>query len=109
VSLNNYAGIGHCDSCASGFAFPSPYGGVLGHVQLLRIFADAGPAPNGAPAPVLPSLAPAHQFRAGCCSTWESLTGIWASDPSYGEQILLIYQQMLASAVTPNQTASTGG
>ncbi len=109
VSLNNYAGIGHCDSCASGFAFPSPYGGVLGHVQLLRIFADAGPAPNGAPAPVLPSLAPAHQFRAGCCSTWESLTGIWASDPSYGEQILLIYQQMLASAVTPNETASTGG
>ena len=46
VTLNNYAGIGHCDSCSAGWAFPSPEGGVLGQLQLLRIFADPGGTPQ---------------------------------------------------------------
>jgi hypothetical protein len=71
---------------------------VIGHLQLLRIFAGAGTAPKPAPAPVLPALTPAHQARQGCCPTWESLTGVWATDPFYGTQILLMYEQMLASA-----------
>lgn len=100
VDLNNYAGIGHCDSCAAGWAFPSAQGGVLGQVQLLRIFADAGPAP-ARPSPVLPSLTPAQQGSAGCCSTVQSLTGVWATDPTYGQQILEIYAQMLSFALAP--------
>ncbi len=98
VLYNNYAGIGHCDTCATGWKFPSPHGGVLGQTQLLRIFADGSPPP-GSPAPVLAALAPGRQGRRACCSTWESLTGVWASDPTYGAQILGIYQQMLASAL----------
>lgn len=99
VTLNNYAGIGHCDSCAAGWAFPSPQGGVLGHTQLLRIFA-AGAPPPGAPPPVLASLTPGRQGRRGCCPTWESLTGVWASDPAYGAHILALYEQMLGLALT---------
>jgi flagellum-specific peptidoglycan hydrolase FlgJ len=101
VALSNFAGIGHCDTCASGWAFPSPQLGVLGHIQLLRIFADKGPGPAHAPPPVLPVLVPADQGEAGCCSTVESLTGVWATDPTYGQQILEIYASMLASALSP--------
>lgn len=99
VTLNNYAGIGHCDSCPSGWQFPSPEGGVLGQTQLLRIFAD-GLLPAGGPGPVLPALTPGRQGRRACCPTWESLTGVWASDPNYGSHILGIYQQMLGLALT---------
>jgi flagellum-specific peptidoglycan hydrolase FlgJ len=103
VTLNNYAGIGHCDTCAAGWNFPSPQAGVLGQLQLLRIFADAHGSPAGAPAPVLPTLTTASQFRSGCCATWEALTGVWATDPTYGAQILGIYQQILSFAVaTPS-------
>lgn len=101
VDLNNYAGIGHCDSCASGWQFPSPNGGVVGQVQLLRIFATTAPPPPGAPAPVLPSLTVARQFEAGHCPSVESLTGVWATDPTYGSQILGIYKSMLDFALAP--------
>lgn len=96
VNLNNYAGIGHCDTCAAGWQFPSPQGGVDGQLQLLRIFAG-GIAPQPI-APVVAALAPGKQSRSGCCSTWESLTGVWATDPTYGAQILGIYNAMLQFA-----------
>lgn len=100
VDFSNFAGIGHCDTCATGWRFPSPAGGVLGQVQLLRIFAAAGPPPRGAPRPVLPVLTAAKQMRAGCCATVESLTGVWATDPTYGSQILAIYASMLEGALS---------
>jgi hypothetical protein len=110
VGLNNYAGIGHCDTCPAGWSFPSAEDGVIGQLQLLRIFAGAGPPPKGAPAPVLPSLVPSHVGRSGCCQTWESLTGVWATDPSYGTKILSIYLQMLNFAQSSQQqvTAQSG-
>ncbi len=101
VDLSNFAGIGHCDTCAVGWGFPSPHLGVLGHVQLLRIFADKGPGPPHAPPPVLPALTPAAVGVAGCCATVESLTGVWATDPTYGQQILSIYGSMLDFALAP--------
>jgi hypothetical protein len=109
VALNNYAGIGHCDTCAAGWAFPSPHGGVIGHLQLLRIFATAAPAPRKAPAPVLPALTPAHQGRAGCCPTWESLTGTWATDPIYALSILSMYESMLEFAASMPPAAASAG
>jgi len=99
VDLNNYAGIGHCDSCSSGWQFPSPNGGVVGQIQLLRIFATTSAPPPGAPGPVLPSLTVSQQHEAGCCPSVESLTGVWATDPTYGSQILSIYQQILDFAL----------
>jgi hypothetical protein len=100
VDLNNYAGIGHCDSCSSGWQFPSPNGGVVGQTQLLRIFATTAAPPAGAPGPVLPSLTVSQQHEAGCCPSVESLTGVWATDPTYGAQILGLYQQMLDFALS---------
>ena len=102
VDLNNYAGIGHCDSCASGWQFPSPHGGVVGQVQLLRIFATTAPPPPGAPGPVLPSLTVSQQHEAGCCALVESLTGVWATDPAYDSLILGIYKSMLDFALRSN-------
>lgn len=105
VDLSNFAGIGHCDTCSAGWAFPSPQAGVLGQEQLLRIFADRGPSPPSAPSPVLPTLTPGQQMSAGCCSTVEALTGVWATDPTYGQQILYIYAQMLGYALATSHPA----
>jgi hypothetical protein len=93
IQLSNFAGIGHCDSCSSGWSFPGPYYGVIGHVELLRIFAA------GSVSGAYPSMVPSHEISARCCSTVESLTGVWATDPTYGQQILEIYSQMLSYAL----------
>jgi hypothetical protein len=99
VTINNYAGVGHCDSCATGLAFPSPEAGVIGQLQLLRIFADASTV-DGLPQPLaIAALAPGSQSSRGCCTTWPSLTGVWATDPDYGQKILTIYVRMLAYAL----------
>jgi hypothetical protein len=109
VGLNNYAGIGHCDSCAAGWQFPSPQDGVIGHLQLLRVFAGGGAPPKGAPAPVLPSLVSSQIGESGCCATWESLTGVWATDPTYGIKILTMYLQMLNFAESSGQQVAAQG
>ena len=93
IQYSNFAGIGHCDSCSSGWSFPGPNAGVIGHVELLRIFAA------GSMTGAYPSMVPSQEMSAGCCSTVESLTGVWASDPTYGQQILEIYSQMLSYAL----------
>jgi hypothetical protein len=104
VGLNNYAGIGHCDSCGSGLRLPSAHSGVRAHIQLLRTWADPTltTAELAAP-PVLASLAPAEQFERGCCQTWNSLTGTWASDPHYATVVLDVYLDMVAFAVAQAQ------
>ena len=100
VNLNNYAGVGHCDSCAAGFDFPSPLMGVRGQLQLLRAYAVPGLVSSQLPdPPVIPEVTPDIQSRRGCCQTWQSLTGVWATDPIYGPVILNLYQQMLDFAM----------
>jgi hypothetical protein len=32
---------------------------------------------------------------AGCCQTWNELSGVWASAGGYGAHIMRIYQDML--------------
>jgi hypothetical protein len=101
VARHNFAGIGHCNTCAAGWTFPSDRLGVRGQIQLLRAFATPGlTAAQLANPPVLPSLDPAKQFREGCCSTWPSLTGVWATDPVYALSILQLYVQMLSWAIS---------
>ena len=93
IQLSNFAGIGHCDTCSSGWSFPGPYYGVIGHLKLLRIFSA------GSMSGAYPSMVPTQEISVGCCSTIESLTGVWATDPTYGQQILDIYSQMLSYAL----------
>jgi hypothetical protein len=89
TSFNNYAGIGHCDSCASGFAFASAQLGVRGQIQLLKSYAEKTPTY------VNPLVDPRLVGPAGCCQTWTQLTKTWASDPNYGPKILGVYLGML--------------
>jgi hypothetical protein len=104
VRLNNYAGIGHCDTCRAGLRFPSPRYGVRGQVQLLRTFADPTlTEAQLADPPALAVLAPSLQSSRGCCRTWSSLTGHWATDPDYGRTILEVYQTMLSFALAGEQ------
>jgi flagellum-specific peptidoglycan hydrolase FlgJ len=36
----------------------------------------------------------------GCCVTWQSLTGKWATDPAYGHTVMAVYQSMLSDALS---------
>ncbi len=91
---NNFAGIGACDSCANGRAYPDARTGVRAQIQLLRAYADrdVSEARLGAPAvdPKLTQLA----FRGGN-PTWASLTGRWATAAGYGDAVMAVYYRML--------------
>lgn len=106
TSDNNYAGIGACDSCSSGFTYPTPQMGVRAQIQLLHTYADdnlttadlAFP-PAGKP--------PERSGVRGCCDTWMELSGVWATGPGYGVKILTIYNEMLAFAAQRQRDAQT--
>jgi hypothetical protein len=109
VAGNNYAGVGHCDTCASGLRFPSPLAGVRAQIQLLRTYADATLTTADLPSPPpLAVLAPQAQSVRGCCPTWNSLTGVWATDPRYGAVILDVYTEMLSFAVSQPAVVAAG-
>jgi len=96
---NNFAGIAVYDGQNRGAGFPTASDGVAAHVALLREFAD----PDFKDAPV-------HATEPGCCPTVGSLTGVWATDPSYATTLLSIYDAMLAYAgVTPDGPAPGTG
>jgi len=89
VALNNFAGIGHCDSCASGFAFATPELGVRAQIQLLADYTQR-------------DVKLAHPLvdrrlhgPSGCCQTWWQLTHTWATAGNYGPKIMGIYREML--------------
>jgi hypothetical protein len=98
VSDNNFAGIGACDSCSTGFRFKDAATGVLAQMQLLHAYATtsqpvAGPLPG--------------PFRvAGCCATWMALTGVWATAPDYGIKILTLYRTIVEWALARRTAAA---
>lgn len=89
VRLNNYAGIGHCDTCASGFAFADARSGVRGQVQLLESYVEREPRHER------PLVDPRLRGPAACCQTWNDLTGVWATTPIYAPLVLGVYLEML--------------
>jgi hypothetical protein len=93
ASYNNFAGIGACDSCKHGWKFPSALDGVMVQMALLSEYATP-PDPFGAPGGLVAGLG-----VAGCCRTWMALSGVWASNPNYGYDILTIYDEMLSWAL----------
>ena len=69
--------------------------GVLSQEELLEVYATP---------PHLTAAygKPATNFGIeGCCLTWMALSGIWASSPAYGYDILNIYNEMLTWALPP--------
>lgn len=95
---NNFAGIGACDSCAHGWTFPSAQTGVAAQIQLL----DAYASPQKIPTPLVGNVG-----VAGCCPTWLSLGGVWATAIDYGYEILNVYKEILDWAI-PERLAAAG-
>lgn len=103
---NNYAGIGACDTCATGFDFPSPLLGVRAQIQLLHAYADKTVRAKTLANPPVGSDPDSLSVR-GCCETWNALTGTWASDPNYGPKLMTVYLSMLQyTLVTRTQAAN---
>jgi hypothetical protein len=88
---NNFAGIGACDTCKSGWSFPSAMAGVMAQEQLLQAYAT----PPGEYGDVSPMAGGVR----GCCTTWLALSGVWATNPNYGYEIMGIYKEMLDWAI----------
>jgi hypothetical protein len=104
---NNFAGIGACGSCGTGFGFASARNGVRAQLQLLRNYADVNSRVTNipdAPVPELWGLAPAtansnfdHHFAKGKAPRWDDMgNGNWATAPDYSKVVLDIYRKMLS-------------
>ena len=98
VRANNFAGIGACDSCASGYTFPNAVTGVQAQMQLLHAYATTS-QPFAGPLPGPFSVA-------GCCQTWMALSGVWATNLSYGIEILTVYRTMVQWALAGRRAAA---
>lgn len=109
---NNFAGMGWCDSCATGRTFPTPVDGVRAQIQHLKNYGDpTSRAANlahppsvywYAPASLSPQVAAANFdsfFAKGWALTWNQMgAGNWATDRSYSQKVLNVYGRMVASA-----------
>lgn len=93
VVANNFSGIGHYDNAPLGFIFPSPRAGVRAQIQLLKGYAVK--KPNYAN----PLVDKRLRGPAGCCQTWGDLTTVWATDPTYGPKVMLIYTSIVEYAL----------
>jgi hypothetical protein len=104
---NNYSGIGVCDSCSGGYAFPTPLDGVRAQIQLLRNYADPDSrAANlaNAPSPSLYGADPAKAaatydsfFLKGKAPLWNQMgNGNWATDPTYARKVIELFARMIA-------------
>src|SRR5579875_1551965 len=97
-SDNNFAGIGACASCATGWSFPTALTGVTAQLELLDAYASPTPVDTSVVGPL---------GVGGCCQTWMSLAGTWATNPGYGVEILNVYKEMLDWAI-PRHLAAAG-
>jgi hypothetical protein len=95
---NNFAGIGACDKCKHGWSFASPMDGIVAQEALLSQYAGLQRAP------ALSSIAAGGVL--GCCSTWMSLAGVWASNRAYGFEIMSVYKEMLDWALLGEEKAT---
>lgn len=90
TARNNFAGIAHYDSSASGSAFPNPTIGVRAQIQLLKKYALGNDAQLANP-----DVAPSAGASA---TTWGGLAGTWASATNYWDELSTLYQAMLEHA-----------
>jgi hypothetical protein len=93
VEGHNFSGIGHYDNLARGWDFGTPQLGVRAQMQLLKSYAV--PKPNYANELVDRRL----RGPAGCCQTWGDLTTVWATDPTYGPKVMLLYTSLVDHAL----------
>lgn len=93
VARHNYSGIGHYDNLSAGWAFPSAREGVRAQIQLLKSYAVRQPRY------AQPLVDRRLRGPAGCCRTWGDLTTRWATDPTYGPKVMLLYSSLVDHAI----------
>lgn len=91
---NNFAGMGACDSCATGRRFPDARTGVRAQVQQLRVYSQVGLRNSMLAHPAVDPRLDTHFLR-GRVPTWAGLTHTWATADGYGDRIIEIYCEML--------------
>lgn len=102
TSINNFAGIGHYDNRASGFAYPDARTGIRAQVQLLKKFAAGNDTQL-----VNPDLG-ANAGRHA--TTWGGLAGTWATATNYYDVIADVYRGMLThTGLDPTAIAPSAG
>jgi hypothetical protein len=94
---NNFAGVGACDTCKTGYTFPNARTGVRAQMQLLRIYVDRDVTVNSLPDPVLLPGSLRLGFR-GRVKSWWDLTGRWATASNYGNALYDVYNRMVAAS-----------
>lgn len=97
-SDHNFSGLGACDSCRRGLAFPDPLTGVRAQIQ--HLWAYASPAAR-ADATARPNVDVRFHLvqPPGRSPLWEQMGGgNWATDPDYAGKVLTIYGAMLRRA-----------
>lgn len=108
---NNFAGLGWCDSCATGRRFPTARDGVRAQIQHLKNYADSTSRASGLAYPPSPywygsNPTTARQnfdtfFAKGWAPTWNDMgRGNWATDRAYSGKVLRVYADMIAYAQT---------
>lgn len=103
-SDHNFSGLGACDSCRRGLAFPDPVTGVRAQIQ--HLWAYASPAAR-ADATARPPVDIRFDLvnPKGKAPLWEQMgNGNWATDPDYARKVLSIYRSMLNWAGVPSPT-----
>lgn len=108
---NNFAGLGWCDSCATGRRFPTARDGVRAQIQHLKNYADETSRAFGLrypPSPYWYGSDPGQAqrnfdtfFAKGWAPTWSDMGhGNWATDRTYSGKVLRVYADMVAYAQT---------
>lgn len=95
---HNYSGIGAVDGGNTPNVFPDATTGVRAQIQHLRAYAEPGLTARKLKRPVVdPRFAAAlWSVRAnGAAPTVRSLSGRWATDPTYGDKIMQLHNEML--------------
>ncbi|MDB9456483.1 N-acetylmuramoyl-L-alanine amidase [Dolichospermum circinale CS-534/05] len=88
-SQNNFCGLGTTGGGVKGASFPDARTGVKAHIQHLKAYASKDPV-------VPPIVDPRFDLVArGIASLVSDLSGLWATDPNYGNKILAVQRRLL--------------
>lgn len=98
----NYCGLGVLKLGTKGLSFSSPRDGVTAQMQHLFAYASTAPLPKGEQK--LDSRF--GMVNRGSSKTWEGLSGKWAANPHYGDQILALYKKMTTSVANNPKSRS---
>lgn len=96
--FHNYSGIGAVDGGNTPNVFPDALTGVRAQIQHLRVYAEPGLTAAKLRRPLVDPRFAAAQWSVrahGAAPTVTSLSGRWATDPTYGAKIMALHNEML--------------